>query len=116
MTQSSTPQESAGGESGSSESGSSESGSSESRTGVARLFDVRLVIGGLLTLYGIVLTIKGITDNHAALQKAAGYRINLWTGLGLLVVGLFFLAWMKFAPLQAVKPDEAYEVPAEERR
>ena len=87
-----------------------------SRTGAARLFDVRLVIGGLLTLYGVILTIKGITDNAAALHRAAGYRINLWTGVGLLVVGLFFLAWVKLAPLQAVKPHEADETPAADHR
>jgi hypothetical protein len=87
-----------------------------SRTGAARLFDVRLVIGGLLTLYGVILTIKGITDNAAALHKAAGYRINLWTGTGLLVVGIFFLVWVKLAPLQAVKPDETDDTPAAARR
>jgi xanthine/uracil/vitamin C permease (AzgA family) len=90
-----------------------------SREGVARLFDVRLVIGGLLTIYGVVLTVMGITDGRAAVQKAAGLRINLWTGIGLLVVGLFFLAWIKLAPLQAVRPEDEDtddEKPADERR
>ncbi|MDT5341896.1 MAG: hypothetical protein QOE52_1080 [Mycobacterium sp.] len=92
-------------------------GKSAARSGAARLFDVRLVIGGLLTIYGVVLTIKGIADNHSAVQKAAGLRINLWTGLGLLVVGAFFLIWVKLAPLQAVKPDDAPEpeAPARDR-
>jgi xanthine/uracil/vitamin C permease (AzgA family) len=91
-----------------------------SRAGVARLFDVRLVIGGLLTIYGVILTVMGITDGNAAVQKAAGLRINLWTGIGLLVVGLFFLAWIKLAPLQAVRPEDDDtdddQQPADERR
>ena len=90
---------------------SSQQGSSDdrsgARSGVARLFDVRLVIGGLLTVYGVILTVKGIVDNNAAVQKAAGLRINLWAGVSLLVVGLFFLVWIKLSPLQAVKADDA---------
>jgi xanthine/uracil/vitamin C permease (AzgA family) len=79
------------------------------RKGVARLFDVRLVIGGLLTVYGLILTIQGIADNHAAVAKAAGVRINLWTGIGLLAVGAFFLVWVKLAPLQAVRQEDVVD-------
>jgi xanthine/uracil/vitamin C permease (AzgA family) len=86
------------------------------RSGVARLFDVRLVIGGLLALYGVILTIKGIVDNNAAVKKAVGIRINLWTGLALLAVGAFFLIWMKLAPVQAVKPDEEDDTSPSDRR
>ena len=87
-------------------------------TGAARLFDVRLVVGGLLTIYGVVLTAKGVVDNHTAVHKAADIRINLYTGIGLLVVGVFFLVWMKLAPLQAAKPEgvDEMEAPAEDRR
>ena len=35
-----------------------------------------------------MLTIYGIFDSAADIQKAAGIRINLWTGLGMLVTGL----------------------------
>ncbi|MDQ1681223.1 MAG: hypothetical protein QOI42_2082 [Frankiaceae bacterium] len=66
---------------------------------MASLFDVRLVVGGLLTVYGIVLLIMGIADGSAAVQKAAGIRINLWTGLAMLVLGLLFLLWMRVRPL-----------------
>jgi hypothetical protein len=86
------------------------------RSGVARLFDIRLVIGGLLTVYGLVLTIQGIADKHAAVAKAAGVRINLWTGIGLLAVGAFFLVWVKLAPLQAVRQEDvADETPPDSR-
>lgn len=57
-----------------------------------RLFDLRTLIGGVLALYGLVLVIVGIVDGTDALRRADGIRINLWTGIVLLVVaGLFFL-------------------------
>ena len=58
----------------------------------ARLFDVRNVIGGLFTIYGVIITIVGILDKPGQIHKAQGVRINLWLGLGMLwwkVVGLW---------------------------
>ncbi|MEU1095351.1 hypothetical protein ABZ389_19200, partial [Streptomyces sp. NPDC005877] len=48
----------------------------------ARLFDIRRIIGGLFTLYGVIVTIAGLTASDADLDKAQGVNINLWTGLG----------------------------------
>jgi H+/Cl- antiporter ClcA len=62
---------------------------------VAALFDLRLIIGALFTLYGIVLIIAGATDGENELHKASGIRINLWAGVGMLVTGLLFLLWMR---------------------
>ena len=53
------------------------------------LFDLRLIIGALFTLYGVVLIIAGIADGKTEVSKASGIRINLWAGLGMLVLGLF---------------------------
>ncbi|WP_086869835.1 hypothetical protein [Streptomyces viridochromogenes] len=64
----------------------------------ARLFDIRRIIGGLFVVYGVIVTIAGITDDDAAIDKAEGVNINLWTGLGMLLLGLFFLAWLKLRP------------------
>jgi hypothetical protein len=64
----------------------------------ARLFDIRLIIGGLFTLYGVIVTIAGVTASDAALKKAQGININLWTGLGMLALGVFFLVWTKLSP------------------
>ena len=64
---------------------------------VPSLFDLRLIIGALFTLYGVVLIITGLTDGAAELHKASGIRINLWAGVGMLVTGLLFLLWMKLA-------------------
>ncbi|MEU0782844.1 hypothetical protein ABZ341_14825 [Streptomyces sp. NPDC006173] len=71
----------------------------------ARLFDIRRIIGGLFVLYGIIVTIAGITVSDADLRKADGVNINLWTGLGMLLLGLFFLAWLWLRPLSAPVPD-----------
>jgi hypothetical protein len=62
---------------------------------VPALFDLRLLIGGLFSLYGVVLVVAGLTDGHAELAKASGIRINLWAGVGMLVTGLLFLLWMR---------------------
>ena len=58
-----------------------------------RLFDLRMIIGVLFLVYGVILTITGALDGSAELSKAEGVRINLWTGLALLVIGGIFLAW-----------------------
>jgi hypothetical protein len=58
-----------------------------------RLFDLRMIIGVLLTVYGVILTITGLLDGSAEIAKAEGIRINLWTGLALLVIGVIFIVW-----------------------
>ncbi|MFI0239731.1 hypothetical protein [Streptomyces sp. NPDC016845] len=73
----------------------------------ARLFDIRRIIGGLFVLYGVIVTIAGITASDADLKKAENININLWTGLGMLVLGLFFLIWLKVRPTAPPTPDEA---------
>ncbi|MFJ4921262.1 hypothetical protein [Streptomyces sp. NPDC088725] len=78
----------------------------------ARLFDVRRIIGGLFVVYGIIVTIAGISPSDADLKKAEGIHINLWTGLGMLVLGLFFLVWMKLSPTAPPTPADDGESPA----
>jgi hypothetical membrane protein len=71
---------------------------------VARLFDVRLVIGGLFTIYGVIVTLIGVFDSHSEIQKAQGVRINLWMGLGMLALGLLMLLWLRLNPLPTPEP------------
>src|SRR5262245_4989019 len=87
-----------------------ESEAAETDHGATRnLFDLRTIIGGLFTFYGVFLTIYGIVDSKAAVQKAAGVRINLWTGLAMLAIGLAFLTWMKLRPLTTQEIAEAQQ-------
>jgi hypothetical protein len=75
----------------------SESTSREERA--ANLFDLRRIIGGVFVTWGILLTILGITESDAEIEKAAGININLYAGLGMLVVGIIFLLWAFTRPL-----------------
>ena len=73
---------------------------------LARLFDVRRVIGGLFVVYGVIVGLIGIFDGPSDLEKAQGVRINLWMGLGMLAVGLLMLLWLRLNP-----PPEPAEEP-----
>ncbi|MCX5437861.1 MULTISPECIES: hypothetical protein [unclassified Streptomyces] len=73
----------------------------------ARLFDIRRIIGGLFAVYGVIVTIAGITASDADLKKAENININLWTGLGMLALGLFFLVWLKLRPTPPPTPEAA---------
>ncbi|MET8247069.1 hypothetical protein ABZV31_23195 [Streptomyces sp. NPDC005202] len=70
----------------------------------AQIFDLRRIIGGLFVIYGIIVTIVGITDSQAAIDKAQGVNINLWTGIGMLILGVFFLVWLKLRPMAPPLP------------
>ncbi|MGA4802631.1 hypothetical protein ACPCSC_08590 [Streptomyces lavendulocolor] len=70
----------------------------------ARLFDIRRIIGGLFTVYGVIVTVAGLTASDADLDKAVGVNINLWTGLGMLALGLFFLVWLWLRPVAPPAP------------
>ena len=65
----------------------------------ANLFDLRRIIGGVFGVWGVLLIILGITDSDAEIAKAADVNINLWTGLGMLVISAFFLIWAFTRPL-----------------
>jgi hypothetical protein len=65
----------------------------------ANLFDLRRIIGGVLTVWGVLLIILGLTGSVVEKNKAAGININLVAGIGMLVVGLLFLLWAFSRPL-----------------
>ena len=79
----------------------------------ARIFDLRRIIGGLFVIYGVIVMIAGFTASDASLDKSEGVNINLWTGLGMLLLGLFFLVWLKLRPAAPARvdsvPDEKTE-------
>jgi hypothetical protein len=72
----------------------------------SKLFDLRFLIGGLFTLYGLMVGGAGLFDSSADLRKSDGLRINLWTGLGMLVLGLLFLLWAYLRPVQHPSKDD----------
>jgi hypothetical protein len=73
----------------------------------ANLFDLRRIIGGLFVLYGVILFVLGLGASDAEIDKAAGWNLNLWVGVAMLVVGALFLAWALLLPLaDAIVDDE----------
>jgi hypothetical protein len=65
----------------------------------ANLFDLRRIIGAVFLVWGVVLTILGVTESDAEIAKAADVNINLWAGLGMLVLSGLFLLWAFTRPL-----------------
>lgn len=72
------------------------------------IFDIRFIIGGLITLYGVILTLLGLFDaSDEELARGDGLNINLWAGIGMLVVGGTFILWARLRPV--VVPDDVEE-------
>ncbi|MFI5622372.1 hypothetical protein ACIA03_02800 [Nocardioides sp. NPDC051685] len=67
------------------------------------LFDIRNVIGALLSVYGIILLLMGLFGDPEV-DKTGGPNANLWAGIILLVIGAVFIAWGLLRP---VVPDAA---------
>jgi hypothetical protein len=63
------------------------------------LFDLRRIIGGLFIVYGVVLFVLGLVASDEDIDKAAGWNVNLWTGVGMLVFGALMMAWAFTRPL-----------------
>ncbi|GIE88819.1 hypothetical protein [Actinoplanes regularis] len=74
-----------------------------------RLFDLRAVIGGLFTPYGVIVTLVGLFDDPAEIDKAQGVRINLWMGLAMLALGLLMLLWLRLNPPKPLEAGEEKE-------
>ncbi len=82
----------------------------------ANLFDLRRIIGGVFTAWGILLIILGLFDSQEEIDKAAGVNINLYAGLGMLVFGLLFIAWALWRPLsEELASDEPGGEPGSDR-
>lgn len=94
-----TPQRSAGG----------------SRRHSAGLFDVRTIIGSLLAIYGVILLVVGLVGGSAtSTATTAGDSTNVWVGVALLVVGLFFLGWTWLRPTVVDEAEPERETAGEE--
>jgi len=59
--------------------------------------DIKLPIGLMFALYGIILTIYGIISIGDAeiYRKSLGMNVNLWTGVFMLIFGVIMLALSK---------------------
>jgi len=86
----------AGAASGAGSTGSS-SGSGKKTAGI---FDIRVIIGALLGLFGLILLLTSLfSDPQAQVAKANDVDLNLWTGLCLLAASALFIAWAFLRPI-----------------
>ena len=81
-----------------------DTGAETPQSAAARLFDLRVLIGGLFVLYGIMLTVAGFFTTPEELAKASNININLWMGIGMLIIGVFFTTWWRLRPLRRDPP------------
>ena len=55
--------------------------------------DLRILIGGMFTIFGVVLIVYGLVSDPAIYQRSLGINVNLWWGIVLLVFGATML-WL----------------------
>jgi hypothetical protein len=86
---------------------------SEPQTGSKRagLFDLRWVIALLFGFYGLVLLVVGVAFTSEADLAKAGTNLNLWSGIGMLVLAALFAGWAQLRPLR-VPTQAAAESPS----
>lgn len=75
----------------------------------SRLFDLRILIGGLFVLYGIVLFVASFFTSDQARTKAGGVNINLWLGIAMFILGVLFSVWARLRPLRLGGPSAVAE-------
>jgi len=58
-------------------------------------FDLRIPVGLMFTIFGLILTATGMFGSAALTQQSLGINMNLWWGLLLLLFGvaMLFLAF-----------------------
>jgi len=66
----------------------------------AGLFDIRFIIAGLIGVYGVILVLLGLFNaSDEELARGDGLNINLWAGIGMIVVSIAFGVWARLRPV-----------------
>ena len=66
----------------------------------AGIFDIRVIIGALLGLFGLILLLTSLfSDPQAQVARANDVDLNLWTGLSLLAAAAIFILWARLRPI-----------------
>ena len=70
--------------------------------------DIKIPIGLMFTILGILLTIYGLTTLADAeiYSRSLNINVNLWTGLTMLVIGVFMLATARYRRKPAERKEE----------
>jgi hypothetical protein len=89
-----------------------DAGSGDTAPHKAGAFDIRVFIASLIGIYGLVLTIAGLLGPSAGdLAKAGGVNINLWAGLGMILVAAGFVVWARMRPVVVPADVESQDGP-----
>ena len=68
----------------------------------AGAFDIRNVIGGLIGVYGVILTLMGLFGDKE-LDKTGDVNANLWAGIPMIIFAAAFLLWAWLRPVVVTK-------------
>ncbi len=62
--------------------------------------DIKLPIGLMFTILGLLLAIFGLATggDEEMYRRSLDINVNLWTGLAMLLLGIFMLATTKLKP------------------
>ena len=92
---------------------------SKPRQHKAGLLDIRTIIGGLLFVYGVILTLMGIFGDPEY-DKTGDVNANLWTGVVLIAGAAIFIGWAWLRPIvvpeDVDRPDDDPTRPAPRRK
>ena len=69
--------------------------------------DIRLPIGALFSILGVLLVISGLMADEMHLERSLGHNVNLWWGLAVLLFGAWML-WLsrRGMPTQRLAADD----------
>ena len=79
------------------------------------LFDIRIIIGSLIGLYGVILVITGLLSSDAQAEKAAGLNINVLTGIVMIVFSAAMAVWAWVRPIVVPPEPKATDESGAER-
>lgn len=71
--------------------------------------DIRLPIGAMFTLFGLLLTVYGLVGDKTIYQRSLGININRSWGVVLLIFGLVMLALGRRGTSTAEPADKSLE-------
>lgn len=82
----------------------------------AGLFDLRLIIALLFTIFGLIVTITGLVAKAKTFSASGtdiGVNVNLWTGIPMLVLAVLMGLWAVLRPVRLPAPADTAELGAE---
>jgi hypothetical protein len=76
---------------------------------LAKLFDIRSFTGALFLIFGVIVTVVGLTASDADIDKSAGLNLALILGPIMLAMGAIFIVWLLLRPPELLQSHEVTE-------